>query len=207
MTNGSAYLDGGGFSNLDVPLEDGGVHEAELEGGNGHGSWDGAKVEDGLVLEEDEVIEGVDAVGESIEGHLAQGPESTLLVALHVHLLWSLEPVLCPDLLWPKVPLLVAVLTEVAEDVGLLEKNTHRVGEDELVGYPWSFLFGGSKETRETLADETSDVVAVEIVFLDGGEVGSLGGSGGPVSKVGHTGLHFVANIDNDLAASIGEMG
>ena len=66
--------DGSGFSNFNIPLEDGGVHKAQLKGRNGHCGWDGAKVEDGLVLQQDEIIECIDAVGESVEGHLAQGP-------------------------------------------------------------------------------------------------------------------------------------
>lgn len=65
---------GSGFSNLDIPLEDGSVHEAELEGSNSHRGRDGTKVEDDLDLQQDEIVEGVNAVGESVEGHLAQSP-------------------------------------------------------------------------------------------------------------------------------------
>lgn len=65
------YGDGGGFSNFDVPLEDSRVHKAQLEGSDGHCGRDGAKVEDGLVLQQDKVVECIDTAGESVKRHLA----------------------------------------------------------------------------------------------------------------------------------------
>ena len=46
----------GGFADFDVVLEHGWVGEAEVERGDGHCGGDGAKVEDGLVFEEFEVV-------------------------------------------------------------------------------------------------------------------------------------------------------
>jgi hypothetical protein len=108
-----------------------------------------------------------------------------------MHLLGSGKSIGSPNLLRPKVTLLVAVFAEVAKDIGLLKEEAHRVGEDELACNPRSFLFGGSEEAGETFTDETGDIVAVEVVFLDGGEIGGGGGGGGTVGKVCHTSFHF----------------
>jgi hypothetical protein len=130
-------------------------------------------------------------MGESVEGHLAQGPQGAFFIPRCMHLLGPGESIGSPNLLRPKVALLVAVFAEVSKNVGLLEEETHRVGEDELACNPRSFLFGGSEEAGETLTDETGDIMAVEVVFLDGGEIGGSGGSSGTVGKVCHASFHF----------------
>jgi hypothetical protein len=44
-----------------------------------------------------------------------------------------------------KVALLVPVFAKLAKEVGLLEHEAHRFGEDKLVGDPRSFFFGGGE--------------------------------------------------------------
>ena len=80
------------------------------------------------------------------------------------------EPVLLPYLTGPEKPVGIEVLSEVTEDVCLLEEGAHAVGEDELVGDVGGFFARGGKEAGEAFADETSHVVAVEVVFLPGGD-------------------------------------
>lgn len=132
------HSDSLGSSDFDVPLEHGWVHETQLEGGNGHRGRDSAKVEDGLVLEKDEIVERIDTVAERVERHLTEHPHCPVVqlarTVERVHLFWSLVAISRPHLLWPEVSLLVAVLSEVTEDVGLLKEEAHRVGEDKLVG-------------------------------------------------------------------------
>lgn len=56
---GETCLNGLSFADLDVLVEDVGVHEAYFHSGDCHGSGDGAEIEYALVLEEGEVVERV----------------------------------------------------------------------------------------------------------------------------------------------------
>jgi len=111
-----------------------------------------------------------------------------------VHLVHLVEAVLAPDLAGPKEALLVDVLAVVADDIGFLEEETHGVGELELVAEPGGFFARGGENAGKALADETGDVVAVEVVLRDGGEVDEAGRHGF-VSVVGHTEFHFAADV------------
>lgn len=65
---------------LDVLFEDVWVLEAQLQGGNGHGLWDGAEVEDTLFAEASKVEKTVVSTLESKQDHLGATCQGLLLV-------------------------------------------------------------------------------------------------------------------------------
>lgn len=112
------------LGDLDVPLENVGVSEDELQCGNGHALGDGNKVEDTLVLDTGHVEQALLAVLESIENHLRDTFEG-LCALLGIEKILPLVDVLAPDLLRiPSSPVL-PVFMDISNNVGLLEELTH----------------------------------------------------------------------------------
>ena len=84
-----------------------------------------------------------------VEDHPALYPRCALPDAWvrAVHLMHLVEAVLAPDLAGPEEALLVDVLAVVTDDVGLLEEETHGVGELELVAEPGGFFARSGENT------------------------------------------------------------
>ena len=131
-----------------------------------------------------------------VEDHPALCPRCTLsdLWVGVVHLVHLVEAVLAPDLAGPEEALLVDILAVVTDDIGFLEEKTHGVGKLELVAEPGGFFARSRENTREAFADETGDVVAVEVVLCYGGEVDGAA-CRSLVGVVGHTEFHFAADV------------
>ena len=202
-----------GFSNFDVPLEHRGIHETQREGGHRHRHGNRDEIEDGLVAEVLEVIQGVGGMSERIDDHPALDPRGAQLVSRFVHIAHFLERprtaavlLAAPYLARPEESTLVHVLAEVADDIGLLEQESDRIGYLELGREPVGFFARGGKEAGEALANEAGDVVAVEVVFPDAVEVDGARRSGF-VGVVGHAGFHFETYVDDDGFVSGRELG
>ena len=162
-----SHLDGVALADLAVLLEDERVVVAVLERRERHDCGNRAEVEDALVAEKRQVVERVGRMAEGVDDHGVEDPEALLgvlglddvgqlLERKHARL--GAELVRGEDRARPEATAGVDILLDVAQDVGLLEKETHRVGEDELLGQERPLLLGRDKQARETLADETGDV-------------------------------------------------
>lgn len=116
------------LGDLDVPFEDVGVSEDELQCGNSHALGDGHKVEDTLVLDAGHVEQAFLAVLESIENHLRHTLDG-LCALLGVEKILPLIDVLAPDLLRIPSSTVLPVFVDISNNVGLLEELTHRLGQ------------------------------------------------------------------------------
>ena len=202
-----------GPADLDVVVEHVVVHETQTEGGHSHRLRDSAEAEDALLRQEAEVVERVCRVPEHVDDHSTLHPQRLLLVTRLVQLVHLAKPVRTtnglairvapPDLARPEEAALLGVLAKVADDVRLLQHEAHRVRQLELVPEPFRLLAGRGPKACETLADETGNVVAVEVVLVDGFDVDRLGRRRF-MRVVGHAGLHLFSNVDNDIAIAGG---
>ncbi|KAI3487754.1 hypothetical protein L1887_48235 [Cichorium endivia] len=213
--------DGDALADLDVLLEHVRVVEHELDRGDGHDLGDGAKVEHGLLLEQGEVVECRGGVRHGIEQHgrehvhaaTAELRVGGLVLATSrlglddaagdVGLRGEARIVVGPALLGPEEAALLAVLCVVADDVGLLEEEAHVVGELELVTEPGPFELAFAKETREALADEAGDKVAVEVKVLPGAD--AQGGFAAELDVARHACAHLCGDVGDDGAVSLVE--
>lgn len=190
-------LAGLALGDLDVALEHGVVLEAELEGRDGHALRDGDEVEDGLLLDTGHVEEAVFGFLQGEEHHFALALEGLLLVLGQEDLGQTVD-VLAPDLARPEVALVVVVFPDVADDVGLLQELAHALHQLRPLQQDRVGQTGLHKQPGETLADQTSDVVAVQLVIFD--RVHTLLVVLGVLRIIGHTIAHPLGNVpDNNL--------
>ena len=185
------------LGDLDVAFEHGRVPETQLEGGNGHGLGNGAEVEDALLADAGKIEETVVDVVEGIEHHLGAAVEGRFAVFGVEEVLEAVD-VLGPDLLGPKVAVVMMVLVDVADDVRLLEEEAHGVVEAGALQQARVAEFGLDEEASEPLADEAGDVVAVEVVLLIRFDAGVL--IGGADAVIGHAVAHLTGDIPDDEA-------
>lgn len=189
------------LGDLDITLEDGIVAEAQLEGSNGHGLRNSAEVEHTLLAETSQVEETLLNMLQSVENHLGVAVQRSLLV-LRLEEILKVVHVLGPDLLGPESTLIIKVLTDITDDVGLLQEKTHRLLKLRALQQSRVAELGLDKQTSQTLSNETSHVVAVEVILLDCLHAGILCGSLNTV--VGHTIAHLVGDIlDNGLVGGL----
>jgi hypothetical protein len=109
------------LGDLDVALKHGVVLEAKFEGSDGHALGDGDEVEDGLLLYASHVEQAVLGLLKCKENHLALTLKGLLFVLWQEDLGEGVD-ILAPDLARPEVALVVVVLSDVADDVGLLQE-------------------------------------------------------------------------------------
>lgn len=185
------------LGDLDVALEHGVVLVAEFESSDGHALRDGDEVEDGLLFDTSHVEEAVLGTLEREENHLTLTLKSLLLVLGQEDLRKRVD-VLAPDLARPEVALIVMVLPDVADNVGLLQELTHalhQLGPLEQDGVRQASL---DEQPCETLSNETCNVVAVQLVVFDG--VHTLLKMLRVLCVVGHAIAHPLGNVlDDDL--------
>lgn len=164
-----AHLDGLALADLDVLAEHARVVVAQLERREGHDGRDRAKVEDGLVAQERQVVKRVGRVAERIDDHGVEDPEALVGVLGLDDVRQLLERLLAglgaevgrrEDGPRPEAAALVDVLLDVSQDVGLLQEQAHRVGQHELVGQERPLLLSRHEQAREALADEAGNVAA-----------------------------------------------
>ena len=100
----------------------------------------------------------------------------------------KLARVALPDLARPKDPSVLQVLEIVADDVGLLQEEAHRVGQ--LLVFPdrRRLQAGLRKQVREADADQPGDVVAVAVPLRR--RVHALA-----LEELGHAGPHAPRNV------------
>lgn len=161
-----AHGDGKAAADLDIPMEDVEVAKADVQRRDGHDLGDRAEVEDALVPQQRKVVENVYRVLEGVDGHRAERV-SGLCRIFGQSQLFRMSGEASPDLFRPKHPSVIHVFSEVAENVGLLQEEAHRVAEDELATDVRRFSARSGEETREALADDTGDIVTVEIEVFE----------------------------------------
>lgn len=197
VLGGENETDGFSLGDLDFVEEDIVVVVAEGERRDGHDLRDRAEGEDGGISQILQVVEAVERVLHGISDELVEALKGLGLVLVESQIL-HVGGVLGPDSLGPEETRgdLADVLQVVTNDVGLLQEQTHRVGERfEFLGSVTRVLdTGSSPEGRESVADESSDVVAVELPVLNRVDFA--------IQKLGHTGSHATADVDNDVLVS-----
>lgn len=154
------------LGDLDVPLENSRVAEDELHSSNGHGLGNGNKVEAALVTHSSHVEETLLDVLEGVEDHLGNAVESLLSLAQLKQVL-PLVDVLAPNLLGVPATAVLPILVDITDNVGLLQELAHRLGQRRALGELGVGELRGDKESGETLADEASNVMAVELIVLN----------------------------------------
>lgn len=158
----------GALADLDVSVQDVWVVADELERGDGHDLRDGAELEAGLLGDGAEVGEHVGHVLEGVE-HQGVDALQALLGVLGLGEVWQGGCVVAPDLAGPERALVFEVFGVVADDVCLLEEEAHAL-EELFVGLVQvaGAKVGVDDHLGEAVADQPGDVVAVEVVVLDG---------------------------------------
>jgi len=104
---------------------------------------------------------------QSIEDHLRVAVECRLLVLRFKEILKVIN-VFRPDLLGPEPAVVIKILPDITDDVGLLQEETHGLVEVAALEKSGVAELGLDEQTGKTLTNQTGDVVAVLIVFLDG---------------------------------------
>lgn len=189
------------LGDLDVPLKDGVIAEAQLKGSNSHGLGNGAEVEYTLLPEASQVEETFLDMLQSIENHLRVAVQSSLLV-LWLEKILKVVDVLGPDLLGPESSLIVKVLADVSDNVGLLQEETHGLLELRALQKSGVAKLSLNKKASQALANQTGHVVAVKIVLFNGLHASILGGSLNAI--ISHTVAHLVGDIlDNGLIGGL----
>lgn len=185
------------LGDLDVFLEDFGVTEAQFHGGNSHGLRDGTEVENTLLAQTSQVEETFLGVLKGVQNHLGVTVESGIKV-LRLEEVLEVVDVLRPNLLGPESAVIVEVLPDVADNVSLLEEKSHGLVESGALQKSGVAKFGLHKEAGETLANQASNVVAVQVVLLLGLDTGII--VLGLDRVVGHSIAHLVGDVlDNGL--------
>ena len=183
------------LGDLDVLLENVGVAETQFHGRDSHGLRDGAEVEDTLLAETSEVEETLLTVLQGIQNHLGAAVESGIEM-FGLEKILEVVDVLGPNLLRPESTVVVEILADVSDDVGLLEEKSHGLVES------WPLQKSGvtelslHKQPGETFADQTGNIVAVQVVLLLGFHAGII--SLGLDRIVGHTIAHPFGDVLND---------
>lgn len=189
------------LANLDVSHKDVRVAKAFIKRGESHDLWDGAEVENGLVAKQGKVFERIDGMLHDIQRHfgkcIARFRGILLLPQIR-----RLVNVFAPDGFRPEQSTVVHIFSEVPQDVGLLQTETHGVGKGKLEAQLWSFKARGAEKHGQTFADEAGDIVAVKVkvlMGLEGEQVVVIVSQAGVVS---HAEAHLAADGGNDLAVS-----
>lgn len=183
------------LGDLDVALENIVVAEAQLQRSDSHGLGDGTEVKYTLLPQASEVEETLVSVLQGIEDHIRVAVQSSLL-ELRLEEVFKIVHMLGPDLLGPEATFIIVVLSDVSDDVGLLQEETHRLlqmgaFEESRVGQ-----LGLDEQAGETLTDQAGNVVAVLIIFLDRLDAGVRQLSLSAV--VGHTVTHLGRDVLDD---------
>ena len=134
---------------------------------------------------------------EGIEDHLGAAVEGGFAVLEAEEVLEAVD-VLGPDLLGPKVAVVMVVLTDIADDVRLLEEEAHGVVEAGALEQARVAELGLDEEASEPLADEAGDVVAVEVILVVRQDAETLGG--GADAVIGHAVAHLLGDVLDDDA-------
>lgn len=183
------------LGDLDVALEDGVVAEAKLHGGNSHSLGNGAEVENTLLAQTSQVEEAVLHMLQSIQNHVRVAVEGSIL-ELGLEEVLEVLHMSGPDLLGPETAVVVEIFADITDDVGLLQEETHGLVEAGALEQSRVGQIGLNEQAGQTLTNQTSDVVAVQVVLLDGLHTGILAGSLDTV--VGHTVTHLIGDILDD---------
>ena len=109
------------LGDLDITLEDIVVAEAQLQRGNSHSLGDSTEVEDTLLPEAGEVEETLFTMFQSVKDHLGVAVQGGLLI-LRLEEILEVIHMLGPDLLGPEATVIIKVLSDIADDVGLLQE-------------------------------------------------------------------------------------
>ena len=145
------------LGDLDITLEDGIVAEAQLEGGNGHGLRDGAEIEYTLLAETGQVEKTLLNMLQSIENHLGVTVQRSFLV-FGLEEILELVDVLRPDLLRPESTVVIKVLANITDDVGLLQEKTHRLLKLGTLQESRVAELSLDKQTSQALSNKTDRV-------------------------------------------------
>ena len=194
VLGGKNETDSLSLGDLDLVEEDIVVVVAEGEGRDGHNLRDGAEGKDGGISQILQVVEAIEGVLHGIGDQLVEALKSLGLVLVESQIL-DLGGILGPNRLGPEETRgnLADILQVVTDDVGLLQEQSHGVGEGlEFLGSVARVLdTGGSKEGGETVTDQAGNVVAVKLPILDSDDL--------TIQELGHTGSHATADVDNDV--------
>mmetsp|Transcript_57789 Transcript_57789/g.66511 ORF Transcript_57789/g.66511 Transcript_57789/m.66511 type:complete len:251 (+) Transcript_57789:872-1624(+) len=164
-----------------------------LQRGDCHHLRDGAEEENGLVLQRRHVPNHGGHVLQSVRNHGVQALNRRPAV-LHVLELVEVVRKGAPNVTRPEDTRgrFHDILQVIPNDVRLLQEEPHVVCVRQVVGEAWALVPTAGKEARQSMSDEASHVVAVQVVVLLGLYFG--------LEEVAHAHRHFVANVgDNDL--------
>ena len=189
-------LAGVALGDLDMLGEDVWVAEDQLEGGDSHGLGDGDEVEHTLVADAGHVEEALVGVFEGVEDHLGAAVQGYFPV-LDREQVVPIVDVLAPDLLGPEAALVEEILVDIANDVGLLQKLAHALGEVGAAKQLRVGELGLDEKASQTFTDEAGDVVTVQLVVLDG--VDAVGVMLSVDGIVGHAVAHLDGDIGDDV--------
>lgn len=189
-------LAGLALGDLDVLLEDVVVLETGVQRCDSHGLWDSTEVEDTLLPQSCKVIQTVVRARQSCVDHLRTAVQGLLLV-LGLEEVLELVNVLGPDLLGPESSVVIQVFLDVTGDVDLLEELSHRLHEFRLLQKHSVGKASLHEQTRQTLADKTSNVVAVQLVVLECVDADQVVLR--VVGVVGHTVAHALRDVLDNL--------
>lgn len=196
LSRGKHEITGIALGDLDVALEDVIIAEAQLQRGNSHGLRDSTEVEDTLLPEASEVEKTLVSMLKGIKDHLGVAVEGSLLV-FRLEKVLEVIDVLGPDLLRPEATVVIKVLSDVSDDVGLLQEETHGLLQMGTFEQGRVGQLGLDEQTGKTLTDQAGDVEAVQIILLNGLHTGIRQLSLSAV--IGHTITHLLSDILDDL--------
>jgi hypothetical protein len=109
---------------FDVTFKNRRVAEAKGKGSNGHGLRDGTEVEDALLAQTSKVEETLLRMTQCVENHLGAAVQCSVTI-LWLEEILKVGDVLGPNFFGPELSTVVEVLTDIANDVGLLQEKTH----------------------------------------------------------------------------------
>lgn len=183
------------LGDLDVALKYCGVAEAQRQRRNGHRLRDSAEIENTLFPQASQVEETVLDVFQSVQNHLRVTVQRGL-AAFWLEKVFEILHVLGPNLLGPEPAVIVKVLPDIADNVCLLQEETHGLVQIRALQKSRVAKLGLDEQASKALADQTRHVVAVQVVFLHGLHARVVQSSLAAV--VGHAIAHLVRNVLDD---------
>ena len=185
------------LGDLHISLKDCGIPEDNLQRRDGHSLRYRAEIEDTLLLQSSQVEQAIVSMFESIQHHLRNTVEGLLAVFLLEQVLPRIN-VFGPDLLGVEATVVFEVFVDISDDVGLLEKQTHRLVQVFTLKEGGVGEFGLGEETRKTLPNNTGNIMAIEVVVLNC--VDSICADLGILGEVCHAVTHLSSDVlDDDL--------
>ncbi|RYO83238.1 hypothetical protein DL766_004683 [Monosporascus sp. MC13-8B] len=124
-----------------------------------------------MLAQANKIRQAIARMPQSVQDHLGTAVEGKLEI-LWFEQVFKFINVLGPYLLRPETAAVIMIFTNVANDVVLLQQESHRFVQMGIVDQSFLTQPGLDGEASQTVADHTSHVPVIEVILFDGIDAG-----------------------------------